>query len=322
MMTTTHSNSSNSSHSSNLLIERTAMPFIGTKESNVPMKGSTCLIGFPFDGTTSFRPGARLGSKAIRDASIGIETYSPTLDLDIEDYNNILDLGDIAFYPSRRDLMEKNFFEVFEGINLLTDQVKIVTLGGEHSISFSPISLYLKNHNYPDLLIIHLDAHTDLRDGYLHDHYSHAAIIRRVLDIIPEGANIIQQGIRSGTRDEFKFIKENKTNNKMLMNSLDELIQHLQKNVSDSRPIYLTLDLDYFDPAYLPGTGTPEAGGESFKSLLEILKVLRGKNFVGADIVELSPMIDPTQNSSSFASLVTREVILALAKRWPNKILF
>ncbi|MBF0298033.1 MAG: agmatinase [Oligoflexia bacterium] len=294
----------------NLHLERT-LPFLGTKDLNAIYENSICLLGFPFDGTTSFRPGARLGPKAMRDASIGIETYSPTFDIDLEDHL-IVDLGDIYFYPSRRDLMEKHFFDIFDGVNLQKgndkNNVKIITLGGEHSISFSPISLYLKN--YSDLLIIHLDAHTDLRDGYLHDPYSHAAVIRRVLDILPATANLIQHGIRSGTREEFKFIREKK----MLMNSLSLLLNYLD-NVEKDRPIYLTLDLDYFDPAFMPGTGTPETAGENFNSLIEILKILKNKNFVGADIVELSPMIDSTQNSSSFASLVLREVLSVIVDR-------
>ena len=101
--------------------------------------------------------------------------------------------------------------------------------------------------------------------------------------------------------------------NKTLRYSLEELCISLEK-IPNNRPIYLTLDLDFFDPAFLPGTGTPEAGGENFHNFMKILKILNTKNFVGADIVELAPQIDPTNNSSCFASKVTREVLLALAR--------
>lgn len=165
--------------------------------------------------------------------------------------------------------------------------------------------MYLEN--YEDLVIIHLDAHTDFRDIFLNEKYSHANIIRRVWDHMTPKNELMQYGIRSGQKDEFEFMKENKT----LITSLNDLLERV-KSYDSKRPIYLTLDLDYFDPAYLPGTGTPEAGGEDFHSFVRLMKILKEKNFVGADVVELAPMLDATGNSSAFASKVTREVLLAM----------
>ena len=155
---------------------------------------------------------------------------------------------------------------------------------------------------------MHLDAHTDLRDGYLEEKYSHASIIKRVWDHFKSSQSLIQYGIRSGTKEEFDFMREHKTQ----MTSLEALIS-LLKETSEHRPIYLTLDLDFFDPAFFPGTGTPEPGGENFHNFMKIVKVLKTKNFVGADVVELAPKIDPTGNSSVFAAKVVRELLLCLS---------
>lgn len=279
-------------------------PFIGTKRSEYLSKNTTHILGFCFDGTTSFRPGARFGPDAIRDASFGIETYSPYLDKDIEDYQ-IVDCGNLPIYPSKWQLTNDYFHGVTQEIRLKDDQVKILLLGGEHSVSYGNIRLHLEQ--YPDLVLLHLDAHTDLRDGYLEEKFSHASIIRRMWDHMNEKQELIQYGIRSGTKEEFIFMQENKT----LATSLDELIERLN-NLPSNRPIYLTLDLDFFDPAYMPGTGTPEAGGENFHSFIKLIKVLNQKNLVGADIVELAPMLDSTGNSSVFAAKVVRETLLAL----------
>jgi agmatinase len=283
-----------------------AKPFIGTKRDNAIYSNATHLIGFCFDGTTSFRPGSRQGPNAIRETSFGLETYSPYLDRDLEEMN-VFDLGNLPIYPSKWNVTNKYFEEYTAGLNLKKDNIKIVTLGGEHSVSYGPICLYLKN--YEDLVLLHLDAHTDLRDGYLEEKYSHASIIRRVWDHMKPSHTLLQYGIRSGLKEEFDFMKKNNT----LMTSLKELCEKLEA-IPSERPIYLTLDLDYFDPAYMPGTGTPEAGGEDFHSFVKLMKILKTKNFVGADIVELAPQLDPTNNSACFASKVTREVMLALKR--------
>ena len=279
-------------------------PFIGVEYSESINKNSTHILGFCFDGTTSFRPGARFGPDALRDASFGLETYSPYLDRDIEDYN-IIDCGNLPIYPSSWRKTNDYFYSQTKCLKLKKDNIKILTLGGEHSISYGPIRLALDN--YSDLVLIHLDAHTDLRDGYLEEKYSHASIIRRVWDHMNEENSLLQYGIRSGLKEEFEFMKKHKT----ISTSLEDFLNKVQA-INTTRPIYLTLDLDYFDPAYLPGTGTPEAGGEDFHSFIKLMKILKQKNFIGADVVELAPHIDSTGNSSAFASKVVREVILAL----------
>lgn len=277
--------------------------------SSLKEKG-TYLVGFGFDGTACFRKGTKHGPDAIRKVSTGIESYSPYLDHDIEDCEGLFDLGNVPVLETEDQ--EKNwqngtdaFLNLCEGHNLKEEGIKILTLGGEHSISYAPLKVYLET--YEDLVVLHLDAHADLRDGYEGYHYSHASIIRRALDHMTPKHDLIQYGIRSGTKDEYEWMREHKT----IRTSLDDFIKSVEE-IDESRPVYLTLDLDYFDPCYLPGTGTPEAGGETFHSFIKLVKILRKKNFVGADIVELAPTIDPTGNSDVFATKVVRETILAL----------
>lgn len=270
----------------------------------------TYLVGFGFDGTACFRKGTKFGPDAIRKDSTGIESYSPYLNRDLEDLENLFDLGNLPVGNSNDEAKNWQsatdaFFDWTRSINLKEQNIKIVTLGGEHSISYAPIKKYLED--YSNLVLIHLDAHADLRDGYEGYHYSHASIIRRSLDHMTSDHELIQYGIRSGTKEEYEWMRENKT----IKTSLDEFISAVE-SISDDRPIYLTLDLDYFDPAYMPGTGTPEAGGETFHSFIKLMKILSKKNFVGADIVELSPPLDASGNSNVFATKVTRETILAL----------
>lgn len=272
---------------------------------------SVHIVGFQFDGTACYRKGAKFGPDHIRAASSNIETFSPYLGMDTTDLKNIYDLGNLdlgLFLDEEGSWSHANehFNSFFKEKDLKRDNIKMITLGGEHSISYAPIKKYLEA--YPDLVLVHLDAHADLRDGYEGFHYSHASIIRRVLDHFGDDHRLIQYGIRSGTKEEFAWMDENKTR----MGSHAELIENLLF-FADDRPIYLTLDLDYFDPSFLPGTGTPEAGGEDFHSLMKLIKVLSNKNFVGADITELSPEIDPTGNSDVFAAKVAREILLALA---------
>jgi len=282
-----------------------AKPFFATQQAQTLLTDSLLIVGFCYDGTTSFRPGSRFGPDAVRDASFGLETYSPYLDKDLEQYN-IWDVGNIPFYPSRQDILHELFAKMMSEVRLKNDHIKLLTVGGEHSISFSPIQLYLEQ--YPDLVLLHLDAHTDLREHFMEDPLSHASVIKRCWKLFGKNHELLQYGIRSGMKEEFEFMKTHGT----LKSSLEDLCISLNK-IPQNRPIYLTLDLDFFDPAYLPGTGTPEAGGENFHNFMKILKILHDKNLVGADIVELAPQIDPTQNSSCFAAKVTREVLLAMA---------
>ncbi len=275
------------------------MNFLESKKVELQNDEGIYLLGINFDGTACYRKGARLGPDAIRAASDNLETYSPYLDKNLEG-KSIFDLGNIE---SENFSSLKDEFEALIEKDLKTSP--LVTLGGEHSISIMPIKAYLET--FEDLLILQLDAHADLRDTYLGTPDSHACIMKRTLDLLGPEQGFIQYGIRSGTQEEYKLMREAKS----LILNLEDLLSTL-KDVPDSQPIYLTLDVDFFDPSFIPGTGTPEAGGESFNNFMKILKILNQKNFVGADIVELAPNLDPTGNSDCFVSKITREILLSL----------
>ena len=284
-------------------------PFFGAEHSTDLHPGHTHILGFGFDGTACFRKGTKEGPDGLRAVSEDIESYSPYLDADLED-QTFYDLGNLRLGFDEDEEKQwhhavYDFNAIFDSCDLAQEKIKLLTLGGEHSISYAPIVKYLKQ--YPDLVLLHLDAHADLRDGFLGYHYSHASIIRRSVDHFGPEHELIQYGIRSGTRDEYQWMKEHKTIRSSRKDFLDSV-----EVIAKDRPVYLTLDLDYFDPSFLPGTGTPEPGGEDFHSFISLMKLLRQKNLVGADVVELSPQIDPTGNSDVFAAKIVRELLLVL----------
>lgn len=264
---------------------------------------SVIMFGAPFDGTTSFRPGTRFAPAQIRIDSYGLETYSPYLDLDIEDYN-ICDIGDV-------DMPFGNTKKALDSIKsvsleILKDGKKPFLIGGEHLVSLPVIeSLY---STYKDLHIIHFDAHTDLRDDYMGEKLSHATVIRRAFDILGDN-KIYQFGIRSGTKEEFGWSDSHTIMNRFNLNGLEKAIEDIGKN-----PVYLTIDLDVLDPSIFPGTGTPEPGGVTMKELLDALVSMKNLNLVGADVVELSPSFDTSGVSTAVACKVIREVSLLLSK--------
>ena len=288
-------------------LNRTGLIFDGSQSASTPRPGCLNIVGVGFEGTACFRKGTGVAPAAIRRVSADIETYSPYLDLATEEIGPYYDLGDLVMEQSgdpHRDW--DSAMRSFSALAAATDPAaRFLALGGEHSISCLFIERCLALH--PDLLLLHLDAHADLRDGYQGFAYSHAAAIRRCLDHFGPGHQLAQLGIRSGTREEFEWMRSNRT----LFSGLPEFLSFI-KAVPADRPVYLTLDLDYFDPAFLPGTGTPEAGGPDFGSFIEIVQVLRTRKLIGADVVELAPPLDATGNSEVFAAKVVRELILAM----------
>lgn len=269
-------------------------------------EASIVLFGAPFDSTTSFRPGARFGSAAIRHESFGLETYSPYQDADLTDYK-VFDSGDIELCFGSAESALEDIEERAEQI--LADNKLPLLIGGEHLVTLGSVRAVAKK--YPDLHIIHFDAHADLRDDYLGAKLSHACVIRRCHDILGDG-RIHQFGIRSGDRTEFEFAKEHTDMHPLTHEGLDALVADL-----DSRrvPVYFTIDLDCMDPSIFPGTGTPEAGGLTFLELLASIQKVAKCNIVGADINELAPQIDATGTSTATACKVLRELLLALLKK-------
>ena len=261
------------------------------------------LFGAPFDSTTSFRPGARFGPSAIRHESFGIETYSPYQDEDLTDYS-VFDSGDLELCFGSAESALADIESHTEQI--LADNKLPLLIGGEHLVTLGAFRAVQRR--YPDVHIIHFDAHCDLRDDYLGAKLSHACVIRRCHDIIGDG-RIHQFCIRSGEREEFLFAKEHTDMHKFTLDGLADALAEI-----GGKPIYFTIDLDCLDPAYFSGTGTPEAGGISFPQLLEAIEKVCRHNVVGADINELAPMLDASGASTALACKTLRELILAILK--------
>ena len=277
--------------------------FIGCESSFE--QAAVVLYGAPFDSTTSFRPGARFGPSAIRHESFGLETYSPYQDKDLMDIK-VFDSGDLELCFGSSELalsdIENRTKEILKAAKLP------VLLGGEHLVTLAAVRAVF--HEYPDLHIIHFDAHADLRDDYLGTKLSHACVLRRCHELL--GDNRIHQFcIRSGEREEFQFAAQHTDFHPFTFDGLKETVQELKEK---KIPVYFTIDLDCLDPSAFPGTGTPEAGGVSFLELLDAIRTVAQANIVGADLNELAPMLDVSGVSTATACKVLRELLLAIAK--------
>ena len=263
------------------------------------------LFGAPFDSTTSFRPGARFGSAAIRHESFGIETYSPYQDKDLTDIK-VFDCGDLELSFGLPEEALKDIED--QSRKILSDGKLPILIGGEHLVTLGSVKAVFEK--YPDLQIIHFDAHCDLRDDYLGAKLSHACVLRRCHELVGDG-KIHQFCIRSGDREEFLFAKDHTDMHKFSFDGLQEVCDELKKN---NTPVYFTIDLDCMDPSQFCGTGTPEAGGVSFTQLLDAIITVSKTNIVGADINELAPMLDNSGASTAAACKVLRELILSINK--------
>lgn len=261
------------------------------------------IFGAPFDSTTSYRPGTRFASRYMRAESYGLETYSPYQDLDLEDID-IFDSGDLELcFGDTQKALE----DIENHTRKILDSGKLpLMIGGEHLVTLGAVrAVYDK---YPDLHVIHFDAHADLRDEYLGATLSHASVIHRVWDMVGDD-RIYQFGIRSGERAEFEWGKNHVKTQKFNFDGLDGVIERLR-----GKPVYFTIDLDVLDPSVFPGTGTPEAGGVSFTELLDAILKVSKLNIVGMDINELSPMLDASGASTAVALKVMRELLIAVYK--------
>jgi len=261
------------------------------------------VFSAPMDATTSFRPGTRFAGNAIRVDSLGVEWYSPYRDKSLKEVQTA-DIGDLDLPIGD---VTKALDVIYESVkSILADGKKPMMIGGEHLVTYPVVKAI--SEKYPDLCLIHLDAHTDLRDEFFGMRFSHATVIRRCHDLLGDG-RIHQFGIRSGDKSEFVWAANGHTNlHKYGLEGLEEAI----KTIKD-RPLYITIDLDVLDPGIFPGTGTPEAGGITFKELLHAFDLFsRIPHLVGADIVELSPHLDPSGASTAAAAKALREMILLL----------
>lgn len=265
------------------------------------------LYGMPMDWTVSYRPGSRFGPNKIREVSIGLEEYSPYLDRELGDVK-FFDAGDI---PLPFGNPEKSLLEIETYIHTLLADNKIpIGMGGEHLVSLPVMKAVASK--YDDLAIIHFDAHTDLRENYEGEEYSHSTPIRKIADHIGP-SNVYSFGIRSGMKEEFVWAKENGMHISVfeVLEPLKEILPTLA-----GRNVYVTIDIDVLDPAHAPGTGTVDAGGITSRELLASIHAIAasGVNVVGFDLVEVSPVYDHSDQTANTASKLLREMILGWVK--------
>lgn len=265
-------------------------------------KAHIVLFGAPFDSTTSYRPGTRFGSSAIRRESFGLESYSPYQDKDLIDAF-VHDCGDLELSFGNTELALSDIStqtrEIIEAGKLP------FMLGGEHLVTLGAFREAVRA--YPDIAVIHFDAHADLRNEYLGASLSHACVLRRCWELVGDG-RIFQFGIRSGDREEFLWGKDHVTTKRFCLDGLEDTVKSLGR-----RPVYFTVDLDVLDPGVFPGTGTPEPGGVSFEQLRRAVTfVCENANVIACDVNELSPHYDSSGASTMVACKLVREMLLAL----------
>lgn len=236
------------------------------------------LLGVPFDSTATYQPGARFGPMLLRESSYNFEGYHLYLDKKLE--AEFYDLGDVQTVPGN---FKKTCQQVQYSIQELIDRGYVpLVMGGDHSISY-PVTRAL---NLRGASVIHFDAHTDLRDDYGGERYSHATVMRRISELKPD--HIIQIGIRSSSSEEVQFARENglvQFTARDVNKQLDQVVDHL---TALEGPLYVTVDMDVLDPAYAPRVGTPAPGGLNPLELETLILSLQGKDVLGLDVVEVS----------------------------------
>ena len=283
-----------------------ACQFIGCDKSY--READTVLFGAPYDSTTSFRPGTRFGPSAMRMESFGIETYSPMQDKDLVDDTKVFDSGDLELPFGAPEPVLKMIEE--RSAQILEDGKRPFLLGGEHLVTLGAFRAVQKK--YPNVVIIHFDAHADLREDYLGNPLSHACVLRRIHDLVGDG-RIFQFGIRSGTREEFAFMKSGHVTTEPFTSAT---LAKVVKSIPKKTPLYLTIDMDVLDPSEFPGTGTQEAGGFRYPQLVEDVRLICSRlNVVALDNVELNPGLDSTGRSTALACKFLRECLLSLTNK-------
>ncbi|MET8850472.1 agmatinase [Amycolatopsis sp. NPDC004625] len=278
-------------------------------------RADVAVVGVPFDSGVSYRPGARFGPAAVREASRLLRPYHPELDVSPFEEKQVVDAGDIAVNP----------FNIGEAIETLQQEAealqangtRLVTVGGDHTIALPLLRAAAKKHG--PLALLHFDAHLDTWDTYFGEPYTHGTPFRRASEegILDTSAlsHVGTRGPLYGKRD----LEEDRrlgfgivTSGDVLRRGVDETVDALRQRIGD-RPLYVSVDIDVLDPAHAPGTGTPEAGGMTSRELLEILRGLRDLNLIGADVVELAPAYDHAEITAIAASHVAYDLVSLLS---------
>jgi agmatinase len=275
------------------------MPFLSARPHPRP---SAVIIGAPYDATATHRRGAAAAPAAIRWASDSIETYSPAQERDLDDVT-LADAGDLDLTGLTPEAMVVRVREAVAAARGLP-----LVVGGEHTVTVGAVSALAER--YPDLAVVVLDAHPDLRDEFEGQRHSHATATRRIADRIGI-ERIAVLGVRSGTREEWRA-----ASSLALCSRTGAIPLEAWKALAE-RPLYLSVDIDGFDPSLAPGTGNPEPLGLTVDDFVAVLRVLHASRVVGCDLVEVSPPFDPSGQTSILAAWLMREMLLAFTSSTP-----
>jgi agmatinase len=271
------------------------------------------LLGIPFDGGATYRPGARFGPRHIRQQSVLIRPWNPVLNVNPFEKFRVADFGDFSVNPL-------SILDTFTRVEqqmapLLKAGTRCVSVGGDHSLSLPILRVLAKEHGPVGL--IQFDAHNDLWDEYFGCKYSHGTPFRRAIeeDLLLKGA-FLQVGLRGQLYDksDFDFARQHQVNmvtaEEFHRHGMASVLRHLKS--FRGKPVYITLDIDSVDPAYAPGTGTPQVGGFTSFQILELVRALRGLKIVGCDLVEVSPPYDTGEITSLLAANLLYELLCVL----------
>ena len=273
------------------------------------------VLGIPFDTGTSFRTGARFGPAAIREASLLLRPYNPAVGVDVFGTLSVTDGGDISVVPG---YIEDSYARIEEGLApVLEAGVIPICLGGDHSITLA--ELRAVSHRYGPVGLAHFDAHGDTWDEYFGRKYNHGTVFKRAAEEgLLDPARCIQVGMRGpiyGSDDHevarnlgFTLIP----NHEMRQHSMPEIAALVRQRIG-SGPTFLSFDIDFIDPAYAPGTGTPEVGGITSWEAQQLLRGLRDASFVAFDIVEVLPAHDHAQITALLAANLAYEMLTLVA---------
>jgi agmatinase len=271
------------------------------------------LAGIPFDGGTTYRPGPRFGPRHVRQQSAIIRPWNPVLDVNPFEKYRVADYGDFSVNPLS---IEDSFARVQKQAEQVLDAgARCVSIGGDHSLSLPLLRAIARKHG--PVALIQFDAHNDLWDSYFGSRYSHGTPFRRAIEegLIRAG-QFLQVGLRGQVYDkhDFDFARQHRvkmiTAEEFHEQGMAPYLRHLR--AFRKQPVYVTLDIDCVDPAYAPGTGTPQVGGFTSIQILNLVRALRGLNIVGCDLVEVSPPYDTGEVTSLLAANLMFELLCVL----------
>jgi agmatinase len=269
------------------------------------------VVGVPFDAGVTYRPGARFGPAAVREASRLLRPYHPGLDVEPFAAQQVADAGDIACNPFD---IEQAIASVEAGADeLLGSGAKLLTIGGDHTIALPLLRSVSRRHG--PVALLHFDAHLDTWDTYFGARYTHGTPFRRASEEgLLDATALSHVGIRgplygrNDLDDDVRLGFGIVSSMDVMTRGVDDVVHSLRTRIGD-RPLYVSIDIDVLDPAHAPGTGTPEAGGLTSRELLAILRGLAGCQIVAADVVEVSPPYDHAELTTVAASHVSYELI-------------